>query len=111
MEFAAKFGRACGIEIAQTHEAQSVSLSVPMAGSFKRELRFSIRIRRMRGIRFLDEGLLRFTIDGRGRGKYQAGNSGGAHGLKQHQAGNQIIGIIFFAGFSHDSPTSALAAM
>src|SRR3984893_19303754 len=72
---------ACGVEIAETHVAQAVGLLVPMTRTFQTELSLSIGICWTRGVRFFNKRLLRLTVYGSCRGKYQPGNSGGAHSL------------------------------
>src|SRR6202790_4713289 len=86
---------ACGVEIAETHVAQAVGLLVPMADTFQSELRLPIRICGTRGVRLFNKRLLRITVYGSCRGKYQPGNSCGTHSLEQCDAGYQIVGIVF----------------
>ena len=56
--FAAAFRRAGGVEIAETHVAQTVGLLVPVAGALKGELGFAVRVCGTRGFSFIDDRLL-----------------------------------------------------
>src|SRR6266542_4588340 len=92
--FAEALARAGGIEASQADVTQPVSLVVPAQHSFKRELRFSERIDRIRRRLFGDWRRFGRAVNGRARREDKFLHARGQYRVEQRYAGAGVVGKV-----------------
>src|SRR5205085_5123798 len=92
--FAAVFGCAGRIEVAQGSVADCVSLFVPLERVFKGEFGFAVRVGWVCGVALFDWLLRRFAVNGSGRREDEARDTTIAHRVEQNESCGDVVAVI-----------------
>src|SRR6202023_228395 len=80
-----------GVEVAQTHRAQSVSATVSLKRVFEKKLRRAIGIDRLARRQLGNRNLLGDAVDSAGGGKHEAANSGVHRAVQEAERRDDIV--------------------